>query len=116
MPYRMMENSIAVPSAETEALSKAAKDNGIVVCIGCSERVMSGPGRGTLYNTQLTFGEYEALFQSLEGSLSVMPAEPSADLLRSLVSMHANTTASTGQKAYWRVRGGISDTTQSTAG
>jgi hypothetical protein len=56
MPCRMMENSIAVPSAETEALSKAAKDNSIVVCIGCSERVTSGPGRGTLYNTQLTFG------------------------------------------------------------
>lgn len=52
---RMMENSIAVPSAETEALSRAAKEHSIVVCIGCSERVASGPGRGTLYNTQLTF-------------------------------------------------------------
>ncbi len=51
---RLRQNSIAVPGPETAALCKAAGELGISVVIGVNERVDSGPGNGTLYNTLLT--------------------------------------------------------------
>jgi nitrilase len=51
---RLRQNSIAVPGPETAALCKAAGELGIGVVIGVNERVDSGPGNGTLYNTLLT--------------------------------------------------------------
>jgi len=53
---RLMENSVVVPGPATEALSEAARENNVVLNIGVHERVTTGPGRGTLYNTMLTFG------------------------------------------------------------
>jgi len=52
----LMDNSIEVPGKETDALSNAAREHGIVLNISVHERVVRGPGRGTLYNTMLTFG------------------------------------------------------------
>ena len=52
----LMENSVVVPGPATEALSEAARENNVVLNIGVHERVTTGPGRGTLYNTMLTFG------------------------------------------------------------
>ena len=46
------DNSIAVPSAETERLARAAKEAGAYVSIGVSER---GETTGPLYNTNLIF-------------------------------------------------------------
>jgi len=53
---QLMENSVAVPSRETEALGDAARKHNLTLVIGVNERVNVGPGRGTLYNSILTFG------------------------------------------------------------
>jgi len=57
----LMENSVVVPGPVTEALAKAAREHQIVLNISVHERVVEGPGRGTLYNTMLTFGQDGAL-------------------------------------------------------
>ncbi|MCI0488823.1 MAG: carbon-nitrogen hydrolase family protein [Blastocatellia bacterium] len=53
---RLMANSVVVPGPVTEELGRAAREHGIVLNISVHERVKAGPGRGTLYNTMLTFG------------------------------------------------------------
>ena len=53
---RMAEQSVAVPSDATRALAEMACANGITLVMGVSERVDEGAGRGTLYNSILTFG------------------------------------------------------------
>jgi nitrilase len=53
---QLMENSVAVPSRETEALGEAARRHNLTLVIGIHERVNEGPGRGTLYNSILIFG------------------------------------------------------------
>jgi aliphatic nitrilase len=55
---RLLEESVTVPSAETEAIGAAAKEAGIVVSIGVNER-----DGGTIYNTQLLFDADGALIQ-----------------------------------------------------
>lgn len=52
----LAENSVVVPSATTEALAAAAAEHRVTVVIGVHERVNEGAGRGTLYNSLLTFG------------------------------------------------------------
>src|SRR5882757_2598106 len=54
---KLRNNSITVPGEEVHALSEAARDLKIVIVIGASERVDSGPGNGTLYNSLLTISE-----------------------------------------------------------
>jgi nitrilase len=53
---KLRQNSLTVPSKETNMLAQAAKDHGVVIVIGVNERVDHGPGNGTLYNSLLTFG------------------------------------------------------------
>jgi nitrilase len=53
---RLMDNSVLVPSDVTETLGRAAREHEIVLNISVHERVKEGAGRGTLYNTMLTFG------------------------------------------------------------
>lgn len=53
---RLMENSVVVPGPATETLGEFAREHAVVLNIGVNERVVAGPGRGTLYNTMLTFG------------------------------------------------------------
>ena len=52
---RLMENSIVVPGPATKALAGAAREHQVVLNISAHERVTQGAGRGTLYNTMLTF-------------------------------------------------------------
>jgi len=52
---RMAENSVVVPGPATDALSAAAREAGVVVVIGVTERIDSGPSHGTLYNAALIF-------------------------------------------------------------
>ena len=52
---RLVENSVVVPGPITEALGATARAHGIVLNMSVHERVAQGPGRGTLYNTMLTF-------------------------------------------------------------
>jgi nitrilase len=58
---RLMQNSVVVPGPVTEALGDAARKHAVVLNIGVNERVVEGPGRGTLFNTMLTFGADGAL-------------------------------------------------------
>jgi predicted amidohydrolase len=57
----MRQNSLVVPSRETEILANAARENKVTVVIGANERVEKGIGNGTLYNALLTFTETGAL-------------------------------------------------------
>lgn len=52
---RLHTNSIAVPGPETERLGKLARDLGLVIVMGANEKVLDGPGHGSLYNTLLIF-------------------------------------------------------------
>jgi nitrilase len=58
---QLIDNSVEVPGKETGALSTAAREHEIVLNISVHERIVRGPGRGTLYNTMLTFGSDGAL-------------------------------------------------------
>jgi predicted amidohydrolase len=58
---RLHRNSIVVPGPETKRLGTCARQHGVVLVIGAHERTTSGPGHGTLYNTQLIFGPDGAL-------------------------------------------------------
>lgn len=53
---RMAEESLEVPGPASERLGALAREHDITLVIGVSERVSAGPGRGTLYNTLLTYG------------------------------------------------------------
>jgi predicted amidohydrolase len=52
---QLLENSVAVPSRVTDALAEAARKHNLTLVIGAHERVSEGAGRGTLYNSILTF-------------------------------------------------------------
>ncbi len=55
---QLYEQAVVVPGPTTEAVSDAARRNGIVVALGVNER-----DHGTLYNTQLLFDADGALVQ-----------------------------------------------------
>ena len=48
--YKLLEESVVVPSATTHAIGDACKQAGVVVSIGVNERA-----GGTIYNAQLLF-------------------------------------------------------------
>ena len=56
--YRLLDQSVTVPSATTQAIGEAARRAGMVVSIGVNER-----DRGTIYNAQLLFDADGALIQ-----------------------------------------------------
>ncbi len=58
---RLAANSVAIPGPAIERLADCAREHGVVVVIGVHERPDSGPGHGSLYNTQLIFGPDGAL-------------------------------------------------------
>lgn len=53
---RMVRNSIAIPGPETEILAEAARKNGQVIVMGVNERIESGPGNGTIFNSLIIIG------------------------------------------------------------
>ncbi len=53
--------SVDVSGAEGKALAAIAADARITMVVGVSERMSQGPGRGTLYNSLLTYGPDGAL-------------------------------------------------------
>jgi len=57
----LRQNSLVVPSRETELLGQAARDLQVTIVIGVNERIQTGAGNGTLYNSLLTFGSDGAL-------------------------------------------------------
>lgn len=52
---RLRQNSVVVPGKETKQLAQLAGDHQLTLVIGVNERIETGPGNGTLYNTLLTF-------------------------------------------------------------
>ncbi|CAN5554341.1 carbon-nitrogen hydrolase family protein [soil metagenome] len=52
---RLRQNSIVVPGKETNYLGQLAARHKLTIVIGVHERVETGPGNGTLYNSLLTF-------------------------------------------------------------
>ncbi|MDQ6625067.1 MAG: carbon-nitrogen hydrolase family protein [Verrucomicrobiota bacterium] len=52
---RLRQNSIVVPGRETTLLGEFARDRELTLVIGVNERVETGPGNGTLYNSLLSF-------------------------------------------------------------
>lgn len=53
---QLQENSLVIPGRVTDILGEAARRHQLSLVIGVQERVGAGAGRGTLYNTVLTFG------------------------------------------------------------
>lgn len=53
---QLMAQSVTVPGRATEVLGEAARKHNLTLVMGVHERVTSGAGRGTLYNSILTFG------------------------------------------------------------
>jgi nitrilase len=53
----LRRNSVIVPSETTEILAEAARANKVSIVIGINERIESGAGNGTLYNSLLIFDE-----------------------------------------------------------
>jgi predicted amidohydrolase len=52
---RMAANSVVVAGAGGQALGAIARENDVTLVVGVIERVEAGPGRGTLYNSLLTY-------------------------------------------------------------
>jgi nitrilase len=52
---RMAANSLVVAGESGAALATIARDAKVTLVVGAVERVTSGPGRGTLYNSLLTY-------------------------------------------------------------
>ena len=52
---RLRQNSVVVAGKETQLLAQLAGDHQLTLVIGVNERVETGPGNGTLYNSLLTF-------------------------------------------------------------
>ncbi len=53
---RLVDESVVVDGESGAALASLAKDAGVTLVMGASERVLSGPGRATLYNALLVYG------------------------------------------------------------
>jgi predicted amidohydrolase len=53
---RYAHYSVDARGREGQALGEIARSLGVTLVIGVSERVSEGPGRGTLYNSLLTYG------------------------------------------------------------
>ena len=58
---RMAEESVDVSGASGAALAAIARECAVTMVVGVTERVSAGPGRGTLYNSLLTYGPDGAL-------------------------------------------------------
>ena len=53
---RIAHNSVTIPGPDLDHLSDSARQAKATIVVGVSERVGSGAGRGTLYNSLLTIG------------------------------------------------------------
>lgn len=51
---RFHSQSVEVPGKETDTLCALARKHGIVICLGLNEKVNSGIGNGTVFNTLIT--------------------------------------------------------------
>ncbi len=58
---RHAAESVDVDGADGAALSAIAKSAAVVLVVGVVERISAGPGRGTLFNSLLTYGSDGAL-------------------------------------------------------
>ena len=54
---QLRESAVEVPGKETQLIAGLAKKHKMAIVIGVNEKVTSGPGHGTLYNSLLIFDE-----------------------------------------------------------
>jgi predicted amidohydrolase len=54
---RMADDSVVVEGESGHALAAIARDNGVTLVVGVTERIAAGAGRGTLYNSLLIYGD-----------------------------------------------------------
>ena len=54
---QMHKNSAAVDGEEIKAICSAAKENKVIVCLGFNEKILSGNGNGTIYNSFVLINE-----------------------------------------------------------
>ncbi|MCG8318584.1 MAG: carbon-nitrogen hydrolase family protein [Cytophagales bacterium] len=54
---RLYHNSLQIPGTETNRLCQAAKDHGVVICMGVNEVIKDGKASGTIFNTFLIIDE-----------------------------------------------------------
>jgi nitrilase len=54
---RMADESVVVDGESGRALGDIARRNGVILVVGVTERVATGVGRGTLYNSLLIYGD-----------------------------------------------------------
>ena len=52
----MFESSLIIGSEEEMALRETARKHGVHLVLGINERIKQGPGRGTLFNSLLSYG------------------------------------------------------------
>ncbi len=103
---RLSEESVVVPGPAASALAEIARSNDVTLVIGISERVESGPGQGTLYNTILTFAASGAL---LNHHRKLMPTYTErmvwgagdAEGLRSVVVANGEASMRVGSLVCW---------------
>ncbi len=53
----MINNSLEVPGSGVDRLERMAKENGVAICAGINEKVSSGPGNGTIFNSLIMINE-----------------------------------------------------------
>ena len=58
---RHADESVDVAGESGAALARIARENGVTLVVGVTERLSHGPGRGTLFNALLTYGADGAL-------------------------------------------------------
>lgn len=54
---KMYQNSLEIPSKESEFIGDLAKKHQVIICIGVNEIIRSGGGNGTIFNSFLIFDE-----------------------------------------------------------
>lgn len=54
---QLHQSSIAVPGPETDLFGQWAKEFGLAIGLGVNEKVLTGPGNGSVYNSLLFFNE-----------------------------------------------------------
>ncbi len=55
--WQMHQSSIVIPGMETKLIGERANKYKMSICVGVNEKILGGPGNGTIYNSLLIFNE-----------------------------------------------------------
>jgi predicted amidohydrolase len=54
--YKLHKNSVTIPGPDLDFVRTLSKKHAITICIGVNEKVLNGPGNGTIYNSMVLIG------------------------------------------------------------